>query len=131
MILESESGVQIINPAKQQIIDRLNALDGVHNSFVILEDETESYIQAGGGPGEFTVEVRIYDSNHEFIHWKAQYQHSNNRNIKTISIAGASVKVQVNQILTIETAEELFADFAEGNFLSPKVTWADITSMFI
>ncbi len=131
MILKTESGYKTINPTKQQILDEISVLDGVDNSFIILENDTESYIQVGGGPEEFTVEVRVYINSNDFTHWKAEYQQSDGIVLRTLSISGASVKIPASQILNIETVQRLFMEFADGVLLSTKVTWVNITSMFI
>ncbi len=52
MIIESENGQKLINPTKHQVFAEISKLDGVSNSYMALEDDSESYIQAGGGPVE-------------------------------------------------------------------------------
>lgn len=131
MVLETENGYKILNPTKQQIVNEINALDGVDNSFAVLEDDTESYIQVGGGPDEFTVEVRLYSNDGNFTHWKAEYQQTNSDSTKSISISGASVKVKASQVLDNKTVQNLFESFADGELLAKIVKWRDMTSMFI
>ncbi|MCB2362491.1 hypothetical protein [Clostridium estertheticum] len=131
MVLVTENGYKILNPTKQQIANEICDLDGVDNSFAVLENDTESYIQVGGGPDDFTVEVRLYSIDGNFTHWKAEYQQTSSIDMKNILISGSFVKVQESQILNIKTVQNLFESFADSDFLAKIVKWTDMTSMFI
>jgi hypothetical protein len=131
VVLETENGYKILNPTKQQIANEIYALDGVDNSFAVLENDTESYIQVGGGPDEFTVEVRVYSNDGNFTHWKAEYRQPSSIDMKSILISGSPVKVQTSQVLNIKSVQNLFESFANGDLLAKIVKWADITSMFV
>ena len=130
MVLDTENGRKVLNPTKQQIVDEICALDGVDSSFAVLENDTESYIQVGGGPDEFTVEVRVYSNDVNFTHWRAERQQFENTDMKNILISGSLVKVQASQVLNIETVQSLFESFTDGIFLATNVKWVDMTSMF-
>lgn len=131
MIFENEIGQKIINPTKEQLEDMLDQLDGVGNSYAYLEAENGDYIQVGGGPIEFTVEIRENFNNGKFKQWKAQLRDSDEEGIRFVIIAGSEVKVRSNQILDIKTVKELFGLYLEGNQLPEIINWSDITDMFL
>jgi predicted component of type VI protein secretion system len=131
MIFENEIGQKIINPTKEQLEDMLDQLEGVSNSYAYLEAENDDYIQVGGGPIEFTVEIRENFNNGEFKQWKAQLRDSDDEGTRFVIIAGSEVKVCSNQILNIKTVKELFGLYLEGNRLPEIINWSDITDMFL
>lgn len=131
MILVSENGKKLLNPTKTQVFAELLKLDGVRISYISLEDDRENYIQVGGGPREFTVEVRIISSNGRFTHWKAELFNSKNNNIRSIIISGSKVQVKSNQVIELDMVSLLFESFIDGEYLSAIVKWTDMTEMFI
>ena len=131
MVLETENGYKLLNPTKQEIAKEICALDGVDNSFLVLENDTESYMQVGGGPDEFTGEVRVYSNDGKFTHWKAECREFRSIDMRIILISGSPVKVQTTQILNIQTVQKLFEAFVNGDLLAKIVKWEDITSMFV
>ncbi|NLW47998.1 MAG: hypothetical protein GXY86_11775 [Firmicutes bacterium] len=131
MIFENEIGQKIVNPTKEQLEDMLDQIDGVGNSYAYLEAENEDYIQVGGGPIEFTVEIRENFNNGKFKQWKAQLRDSEDEGIRFVIIAGSEVKVRSNQILDIKIVKELFGLYLEGNQLPEIINWSDITDMFL
>lgn len=131
MISISENGQKIINPTKNQVFAELSKLDGVVNSYMSLEDDRSSYIQVGGGPIEFTVEVRKMTSGEEFTHWKAEVLNMKNNGDSSIIISGSVVQVKLNQILNKNIVMLLFEAFMDGNLLPNMVGWHDMTEMFL
>jgi hypothetical protein len=109
----------------------LDQLDGVGNSYAYLEAENGDYIQVGGGPIEFTVEIRKNFNNGEFKQWKAELRDSGDEGTRFVIIGGSEVKVRSNQILGIKTVKELFGLYLEGNQLPEIINWSDITDMFL
>lgn len=131
MVLESENNQRLLDPTKQQVFDALARLDGVGNSYAFLEDDSESYIQVGGGPIEFTVEVRKTKSDGTFTHWKAELLKSKNYGERNIIISGSVVRVKSNQILDKKNVKQLFEAFMDGDSFPNTVKWIDMTRMFI
>ncbi|VBB09910.1 Hypothetical protein LUCI_5208 [Lucifera butyrica] len=130
MVFESENGHRIANPTKQNVFVGLSNLNGVRNSYSVLEDASGNYIQVGGGPSEFTVEVREIALDGTFKHWKAEYFSSRTGEKRAIIISGSSVQVESTQVLQAETVRQLFEAFMDGEYLSKMVRWIDITEMF-
>ena len=58
----SEAYAEIPLPPDVSVEDALARLDPLENSFYILSLDGESYMQCGGGPTAFTVEVRFADA---------------------------------------------------------------------
>lgn len=131
MVFESENGQRILNPEKQQVMDAILKLDGVGNSYASLEDDNGNYIQVGGGPIEFTVEVRKMTAGGGFIHWKGELINLKNSSDRSIIISGSEVQVKANQILDKNMVMTLFVAFIDGEYLSEAVNWIDITKMFM
>lgn len=128
---ESQNGSMSDGPDDQALEQLLRSLDGANNSFASLTMPDGSYLQAGGGPVEFTVEARLIPPGLPFRHLKAgvtanQGESDNHR----LSIGGADVLVPLNQVLDIPTVCRLFRHFLHGRGLDPSVVWHDITSMF-
>lgn len=130
MIFESENGKRILNPTKQQVINALEELDGVGNSYSLLEDDNQTYIQVGGGPVEFTVEVRKTNIDGSFTHWKAECFHSNVDIKKSIIISGSPVHIMANQVFDLHLVKKVFEAFMDGDYLPKIVQWIDITNIF-
>ena len=100
MIIELENGQKLINPTKPQVFAEILKLDGVSNSYMSLKDDSESYIQVGGGPVESTAEVRQMTSEGKFTHWKAELLNSKNNGDRSIIISG-----QIAGIITLSEHE--------------------------
>jgi hypothetical protein len=131
MIFELENGNRLENIKKDDLDKYLRKINGSSNSYAVLEAEDGSYIQVGGGPVEFTVEVRHISSDDEFFHWKARKKHSQSEAIKKIIISGSLVDVQSNQIIDLETVISLFNEFYDSKYLSSIVAWDNITNEFL
>ena len=128
---ESQNGSISDGPDDQALEQLLRSLDGAENSFASLTMPDGSYLQAGGGPDEFTVEVRLFPPGLPFRHLKAGMTGSlNNAGERRLSIGGADVLVPLNQVLGFSTVYQLFRHFLHGHGLDPSIEWHDITSMF-
>ncbi len=130
MVFESQNGRRIVGPEKQQVLEAIAKLDGVGNSYASLEDDQGNYIQVGGGPIEFTVEVRITAQDGTFAHWKAGLLNSKSDGEKRIIISGSVVRVKSDQVIDINTVKRLFEAFIDGDKLPDIVRWHDMTEMF-
>jgi len=128
MFLDFEDRPRIYDPEKSQVVKEIET---IKDSFIVLENEKGDYIQAGGGYKKFTVEVRKYQDNNIFSHWKAEIIGSDKTSIIEINISGAKVQIQHNQAVDVDTVKRLFESFMEGVYLSDIVIWRDITSMFL
>ncbi|HZZ73556.1 MAG TPA: hypothetical protein VFE24_14985 [Pirellulales bacterium] len=129
MRFESEAGRSIENPAEADLNRLLGELNGSSNSYASLTMPDGSYIQAGGGPSEFTVEVRNIRSGDSFVHWKAGRKNGRVSE-RQLLIGGASVTVGENQILDLATVQQLFSSFQREQTLDGSMQWRDISSMF-
>ncbi|OXM83274.1 hypothetical protein CF651_26465 [Paenibacillus rigui] len=130
MIFESENGVHYKKIKKNDLENHLRTIDGSSNSYAILEKEDGSYMQVGGGPIKFTVEVRKYFSSSDFTHRKAIQKDSASSGTMKIIISGSLVEVQTNQVMNLETVILLFKSFLEGEDFPTTVEWDDMTNMF-
>lgn len=130
-LFESENGETLLDPSKQQVFDELKKLDGVRRSYAYFTDDRDCYIQVGGGPVEFTVEIRHIKLDGTFRHWKASLQTLKNDENKNIIISGTVVHLKSSQLLDKKKVKELFGAFVDGDKLPKKVEWNDITKMFV
>jgi hypothetical protein len=130
MIFESENGVHFEKIRKSELENHLRMINGSSNSYAVLEKEDGSYMQLGGGPLEFTVEVRQYLSNSGFTHKKAKQKDSISSGTMKIIISGSLVDVQTNQVMNLETVIFLFKSFLVGEDFPTTVEWDDITNLF-
>lgn len=130
MIFESENGVHSEKIRKSDLEIYIRMIDGSSNSYAVLEKEDGSYMQVGGGPLEFTVEVRQYLSSGGFTHKKAKQKDSISSGTMKIIISGSLVDIQTNQVMNLETVILLFKSFLDGEVLPTTVEWDDITNMF-
>ncbi len=131
MIFESQNGTRIENVTLDELIDHTKKINGSSNSYAYLEKQEGSYIQVGGGPVEFTVELRNYMDDGSFVHSKASKSQKLDAEIKQILIGGAAVTVQSSQILHIHDVETLFKAYLSETELPPSIFWHDITDRFV
>ena len=127
---ESQSGQTAENPVDVDLDRLLGQLDGNGNSFASLTMPDGSYIQAGGGPDEFTVEIREVLKRGSFRHLKAGLKNGRTDE-RRLTIGGASVSVLENQVLELSTAQQLFRFFSRTRSPDPAFVWQDITPMFV
>ncbi len=130
MVFESENGRRTVSPEKQQALEAIAKINGVGNSYASLEDDQGNYIQVGGGPLEFTMEVRTTVQDGTFTHWKAGLWNAKSDGEKRMIISGSVVRVASDQVIDINTVKRLFASFFDGDKLSDIVRWDDMTEMF-
>ena len=128
MRYESESGTQVENPTERQLEELLYELDGVTDSFASLTAPNGSYIQVGGGPTAFTVELREVGNSGTFRHLKATLPNGG-RTERHLIIGGERVSVRENQIIDAETMLRLFRTFLRSQNADASVEWEDITTM--
>jgi hypothetical protein len=128
---ESQNGSISDGPDDQALEQLLRSLDGADNSFASLTMPDGSYLQAGGGPDEFTVEVRLFPPGLPLRHLKAGMTGGQSKSgERRLSIGGAEVSVPLNQVFGLSTVCQIFRHFLHGHGLDPSVEWHDITSMF-
>lgn len=130
MIFELENGVHFEDIRENDLENYLRTINGSSCSYAVLEKGDGSYMQVGGGPIEFTVEVRKYFSSGGFSHRKARQKDSINSGTKKIIISGSLVDVQTNQVINLETVILLFKSFLDAEDFPTNVEWDDITTMF-
>lgn len=126
---ESESGVLLENPSEEDIDVLLSQIDGVSISYASLTATDGSYVQVGGGPNVFTVEVRVMEQRGVFRHLKATLP-SEKADQHCLMIGGSSVYVRENQLLNLASVQQIFRSFRHGIKRCSCVIWQDITSMF-
>lgn len=130
MRYESEAGLCIDDPSPEEVDDYLGRLDGIDESYASLTDESGSYLQVGGGPDEFTIEVREVRPDGSFRHLKAT-RHEPDSAGRFLTIGGANVAVRADQVLDSSLVRRLVRTFALGRGADPAVSWDDMTAMFL
>lgn len=131
MIFESQNSTRKENIKKTELKNCLMKINGTTNSYAVLERQDGSYIQVGGGPIEFIVEIRKYLEDGDFIHYRASNRNPDSSGAKHLVISGAVVAVQSNQILFLEEVILLFNSYLNDDELSSFVDWVNITEMFL
>lgn len=126
---ESESGTHVSDPSESELDSLLRELDGDTDSYSSLTAANGSYIQVGGGPTAFTVEVREVAANGEFRHLKAKLA-KESRAKRRLVIGGESVSVTADQVLNFEDMRKLVFAFWQERKADSNFQWDDITSMF-
>jgi hypothetical protein len=129
MRLETENGTGLDDPSPFALRQALSALDGVTNSYASLTAADGSYIQAGGGPSEFTLEIREHKPDGSFRHLKANRDPADVAN-RFLEIGGSRVSVQAGQIVDLGTVVNSFLVFANSKAPDRDLRWDDITAMF-
>lgn len=107
MRYESESGLRLDAPSADEIDESLGQLDGEKNSFAYFTKPDGSYIQVGGGPTDFIVEVREYRTGGSFRHLRASRRIEPGSKHR-LTIGGANVSVRTDQILDLQSVRQLF-----------------------
>ena len=128
---ESENGTVAKDPDAEAVDKLVRDLDGAGNSYASLTLADGSYIQVGGGPDEFTVELRQVRPARPFRHFKAEVKGSTKKPRKRkLPIGGSQVSVESNQVLDRSTVVRLFRFFLQEHGTDPSVEWKDMTDMF-
>src|SRR5258707_797533 len=102
---ESQSGVLVDDPTEHDLDQLLGTLDGVDNTFASLTTRDGSYVQVGGGPTEFTVEMRKVSPKSAFRHLKAALPNGS-RDVRQLNIGGVRVSVRTDQVLDLATVRQ-------------------------
>ena len=100
------------------------------DTIVILEEDSGSYIQAGGGPWEYTVEARLVGAGGSFTHWKARRSFVTGGAPRYVLIGEQAVKLDAAEVLPPEVALSLLANCLDGIRLAQGVEWAEISHWF-
>lgn len=109
------------------ISEKLNNMTVKNHSYLYVTDQIGNYIQIGGYGDSFTVERRIYINPTDYVHAKAGYAHTENAGtVGDVIIAGNCVKVKQNQILSEETAEQLFLNFFQNVETVDSIEWEEM-----
>jgi hypothetical protein len=127
---ESQSGPRLDDPTEEELDEALFRLDGVGNSYAYLTAPDGSYVQVGGGPTEFTVEMREVRDNGGFRHLKAVVLRGSPSE-RRLAVGGANVTVRADQILDLTKVRKLFRSFLKCQKANADgINWEDITAMF-
>ena len=127
---ESESGVQLDDPSAGELDALLARLDGVDDSYASLTAADGSgYVQAGGGPTEFTVELRETRPDGTFRHLKAARPDGGAAE-RQLAIGGGDVTVRADEVLDRAAVGQVFRAFLSGRVVAAPVLWHDVTAMF-
>ena len=118
------------NPSDDMLDRLLEEIDGDENSYAYLTAKQGNYIQVGGGPKEFTVEIRVTAKDGTFQHFKATHPKGGTAK-KKVTVGGQTVNIRANQVLDLKTVQELFRAFSNTGKASPTINWEDITAMFL
>ncbi|MFL5328499.1 MAG: hypothetical protein ACJ8C4_06255 [Gemmataceae bacterium] len=129
--LESQSGVTLENPTPAEIERVLDGLDGVDESYASLTQRDGSYIQVGGGPSEFTVELRKIGTSGSFCHLKAYRNDMDLIGDTVLIIGGVPVNIKTNQKLNLSMVKRLFTSFTTFKEFDRGISWLDISQMFV
>lgn len=127
MLLEGEWFRKKEIDSFESIREKLSSMTVSNRSYLYVTDQIGNYIQIGGYKDYFTVEKRIYMTPTTYVHYKAGYlgaEHSSNNG--NVVIAGNSVKVKKNQLLSKSMAEQLFADFFQNIKTVQSIEWVEM-----
>lgn len=130
MKFESENKTPIENISPDELTACLAKIDGRENSFAYLTAPNGDYIQVGGGPKEFTVELRRNLTGNSFRHLKARRRDELSTSTRELRIGGSSVKVSANEVVGPETVSMLFLSFLTGTDFLQEINWRDMTDFF-
>ena len=109
------------------IKEKLSSMTVKNRSYLYVTDQIGNYIQVGGYKDSFTVEKRVYTTPTSYTHCKAGYCGSGySSDLSAIIIAGNSVKIKQNQILSKSTVEQLFLDFFQDIETVNSIEWIEM-----
>ena len=107
--------------------EKLSSMTVKNRSYLYVTDQIGNYIQVGGYKDSFTVEKRVYMTPTAYTHCKAGYCGTGySSNLSAIIIAGNSVKLKQNKILSKFTVEQLFLDFFQDIETVNSIEWIEM-----
>lgn len=110
-----------------KIHEKINNMTVKNRSYLYVTDQIGNYIQIGGYGDSFTVEKHVYTNPTAYVHAKAGYSDTKNLSkAGEVIIAGNHVKVKQNQILSKDTAEQLFLDFFQNTETGNDIEWVEM-----
>jgi len=113
----------IINPDKERLKKAILELDGLYLYYLVLEDSIGgNYLQIAGGTGEYTLEVRLYQGQEEYTHYRAE-TNSENTQMRTIFYGHTNITLQVNQVLSFDQVYEIVCKYLDGQELHSAYRW--------
>lgn len=110
-----------INPTMEKIKKNILMLDGLNVYYLILENTSNGYLQIAGGPGEFVVEIRIYDDTGD-NHYRAEKYDYDDR-MKKILYGSNYMELQVRQVLSIYQVFEIVDKYILNQELHESYNW--------
>lgn len=114
-----------INPGKEEVRKGLFRLDGLSKYFLILEDSKQgNYLQIAGGSGEYTVEIRLYNSQ-GYVHYRAETENEE-QGTKKIFYGGGYLDIQKCQVLSMDQAYEIACEYLLYQELHKNYNWVEL-----
>lgn len=114
-----------INPGEEEIRKGLFRLDGLREYFLLLEDSKRgNYLQIAGGSGEYTVEIRLYNSQ-GYVHYRAETENEE-QGMKKIFYGGGYLNLQTCQVLSMGQAYEIAYMFLSEQKLHENYNWVEL-----
>lgn len=120
-----------VNPNWIDIEVSLDSLDDKNKGFVILTDDTDSYIQCAGGQNSLVIEYRKYDSN-DFEHYVIGYGElkSPMKSVWTrLNCKVGPITVLKDEVLSIKEAKEVFRRFFEQKGIPEEFNKRNVTKL--
>ena len=114
-----------INPGEKELRKGLFRLDGLREYFLILENSKQgNYLQIAGGSGEYTVEIRLYNSQ-GYVHYRAETENEE-QGMKKIFYGGDYLEIQACQVLSIDQAYEIACQYLLEQELHKNYNWVEL-----
>lgn len=114
-----------INPGKEEVRNGLFRLDGLRIYFLILEDSKQgNYLQIAGGSGEYTVEIRLYNSQ-GYVHYRAETENEE-QGMKKIFYGGGYLDIQACQVLSMDQTYEIACQYLLEQELHKNYNWVEL-----
>ena len=128
-LLEGQSNQPIENPSRADIVEALQAIHPISNSYFSLSDAGDSYVQAAGARSRLTVEYRCVASG-DFSHFVLGHAEGDFEKDVYINCRCGPVRVKKNEVLTIAEAIEIFVRFFEFHDTPSQFVLREVTAMF-
>lgn len=114
-----------INPEEEKLRKGLFRLDGLREYFLILENSKQgNYLQIAGGSGEYTVEIRLYNSQ-GYVHYRAETENEE-QGMKKIFYGGGYLEIQACQVLSMDQAYEIACQYLLDQELHKNYNWVEL-----